>query len=794
MSLIFTTILIVALIYVYIELQLPSVATLKDVTLQVPLRVYTADQKLIAEYGGKRRIPVKLNEIPKLLIDAVLATEDSRFYEHPGVDFIGLIRAAKVVALSGKRSQGASTITMQVARNFFLSSQKTYSRKINEILLALKIDRELSKDKILELYLNKIYFGNRAYGVAAAADVYYGKNLSQLTLPEMAMIAGLPQAPSRNNPIDSPESSMIRRDHVLKRMYELGYISQSQFSQAITAPNTASFHATPFQATAPYVAEMVRESMVAQYGLNAYDKGLVVYTTISSTMQAEATRALQDGLIAYDKRHGYRKPTENLGDYQPAVWQQTLKKIPVIDNLIPGAVISVAERSIEVLLSTGEKVTVPWSGLSFARPALNDGYVGRLPRVAGEIVRVGDVIRIEKNATEGIRLAQLPEAEGALIAMNPQNGAVLALVGGFDYGRSNFNRATQAERQPGSSFKPFIYSAALDKGFTLASVINDAPIVMRDTGENALWRPMNDSQKFYGPTTLRVALTQSRNLVSIRLLQAIGISYAINYIKRFGFEANVLPHSLSLALGSGVLTPMQLANGYAVFANGGYQVTPYFIERIEDQHQNIIYQAKPLVACQACITNPDLPKEQLPSAMAPRIITPQNAYLITQALRDVIRSGTGRAARVMNRSDLAGKTGTTNSEADAWFAGFNQNLATTVWVGFDNLKSLKEHGAQAALPIWIQFMTDALKGTPESAMAEPPGIVMVRINPKTGALAGPDQKDAKFEVFNKAYQPKQQVAPTPDTSTNATANANTNLNAPEQPQPPSGDAEDQQIF
>lgn len=768
LSLFFTGILIVALLYVYMQLQLPSVDALKDVSLQVPLRVYTSDGKLIAEYGSKRRIPVKLNQVPKQLIEAVLATEDARFYEHPGVDLIGLVRAAKVVILSGRRVQGASTITMQVARNFFLSSQKTYSRKINEILLALKIDRELPKDKILELYLNKIYFGTRAYGVASAADVYYGKTLDQLTLPEMAMIAGLPQAPSRNNPIENAKAAMERRDHVLKRMLELGYINEKQYEDAIKTPNTAKYHASFNEVKAPYIGEMVRETMVEEYGQGAYDNGLVVYTTVPSALQQDANRAMRNGLMAYDQRHGYRTPTENLGDYNRDVWLTTLQKMPTVDGISPAVVMSVADRSVEILMQNGQTATIPWAGLAWARPELQDGYVGASPQTASEIVKPGDVIRIITQTNGDIRLSQIPQVEGAFVAMNPQNGAILALVGGFNYDRSNFNRAIQAQRQPGSNFKPFVYSAALDKGYTLASIINDAPVVIHDTGINALWRPMNDTQKFYGPTTLRVGLTESRNLVSIRLLQAIGISYAIDYVKRFGFDPNALPHSLSLALGTGLVTPMQIANGYSVFANGGSRVNPFFIEHIEDQHHQVLYQAKPLVACSACITNPTPPTDQIPNPMAPQVITPQNAFLVTQVLKDVIRTGTGKKALVLGRTDLAGKTGT-NGETDAWFSGFNSNLEVTVWVGFDNLKILKEMGAAAALPIWIDFMKSALQSAPEATMPQPPGIVMMKINPKTGALAGSSQPNAKFEMFMQDHLPQQNAPTAPSTGASSSS-------------------------
>ena len=754
-SLAFTIVLVMAVIYVYMEWRLPDVKTLRDVYFQVPLRIYTADRKLITQFGIKRRIPVTLDQVPKPLIHAVLATEDARFYKNPGVDLISIIRAAKAVLLTGKRSQGASTITMQVARNFFLSCKKTYTRKINEILLALKIDKKLSKDKILELYLNKIYFGNHAYGVAAAAEVYYGRPLNQLTLPQMAMIAGLPQAPSRNNPLENPKAALLRRNHVLKRILEVNFITKEKYLKVIKEPLTAKYHAATTQVKAPYVAEMVREVVVDRYGEEAYDRGLNIYTTIYSKLQEEANRALRDGLIAYEERHGYRKPRQNLGVFKRNVWLTALKGKPMVDGITPAGVITVNRHSIVVLLPDGRAITVPWSGLSWARPALENGYVGLVPHQASDILKVGDVVEVIQARNKQWWLTQLPEVEGGLVVLNPQDGAVNALTGGFDYEHSNFNRITQAERQPGSNFKPFLYSAALAKGYTLASMINDAPVVMQDSGENALWRPMNDTRKFYGPTSIRMGLIKSRNLVSIRLLQKIGISYAIEYLTRFGFDPNILPHSLSLALGSATLPPLQVARGYAIFANGGYRVTPYFILSIEDQSHHVLFRAKPARACSACITNPKATAEQLPNPMAPQVITPQNAYLITQAMHDVIQYGTGRRAKLLNRPDLAGKTGTTNDQVDAWFSGFNANLETTVWVGYDNLRSLHEYGAQAALPIWIQFMRAALQGQPEASLPQSPGMVMVRIDPHTGLLASPNQAEARFEIFRQRYAPIQ---------------------------------------
>lgn len=740
MSLMITIVIIFGALYAYMEFTLPDVSVLNDVHMQVPLRIYSADSKLIAEYGAKRRAPVAIDQVPKQLIQAILATEDARFYSHPGVDFIGVIRAAIAVIATGHKVQGASTITMQVARNFFLSPKKTYSRKIKEILLAIKIDKTFSKQKILELYLNKVYFGSRAYGVSAAAHVYYGKSLDQLTLPQMAMIAGLPQAPSRNNPLMNPKNALDRRNHVLKRMLEVGDINKPTYEQAILAPVTARYHEDRVHLEAPYIAEMARQSVLMMYGMRAYDSGLKVYTTIKAPLQNEATQALQSGLIAYSNRHGFQKPTVNLGlpsDQNRPLWEAWLQKQPTIDSMQPALVLSAQNQQASILLADGTTVIIPWAGLVWAKPALSGGYVGSTPTSADQIIAPGDAIYVtyltDQNHWE---LVQIPKAQGAMIVLNPNNGAILALQGGFDFQFSSFNRVLQAERQPGSSFKPFLYSAAFAKGYTLASTINDSPIMIRDSGENGWWRPENDTQQFYGPTRLRVALAESRNLVSIRLLQAIGIPYTLDYLKRFGFDPSQLPHALSLALGSGVLTPMQEATGYAIFANGGYPVKPFFIEKIVGEDNQVLYQAN--------------------TQNAAAVITPQNAYLMTQAMRAVIQSGTAEAAKSLNRSDLAGKTGTTNGQVDAWFSGFNSNILATVWVGFDNSQtSLREYGAQTALPIWMQFMKKALANQPEATMAQPADIVTARINPKTGFLASATDKNAITEVFEKDDMPKQ---------------------------------------
>lgn len=771
LSLFSTALILLIALYAYMMLALPSVDSLRDVHLQVPLNVYSKEGQLMAQYGVKRRIPVTLDQVPKQLIQAVLATEDARFYDHPGIDVIGLVRAAVAVAVTGHKVQGASTITMQVARNFFLNREKTYTRKFNEILLALKIDKTFSKDKILALYLNKIYFGQRAYGVAAAAQVYYGKTLDQLTLPEMAMIAGLPKAPSSHNPIKNPKAALLRRNYVLTRMLEVGFINKSTYETAIKAPITAHYHYQPIALQAPYVSEMVRQIMVARYGDSAYDEGYRVYTTLDAHRQRAADAALAQGLIAYDERHGYRPPEENWGPYSLSRgpdWQASLKNIPVIQGLEPAVVVEVLDQSATAMRRDGSMVMLPWEGLSWARPYRDAASPGPKPQAAKDILKEGDVIRI-KRQEDHWALAQLPKVQGALISLSPRDGAIEALSGGFDYELSHFNRAVQAVRQAGSNFKPFVYSAALDKGFTLATLINDAPVVIRDTGENEWWRPHNDTMKFYGPTTVRTGLTKSRNLVSIRLLQETGIRFTINYLMRFGFERAQLPHALSLALGSASVTPLQLARGYSVFANGGYRTEPYYIARIVDRDERTVYEAHPEQACTACVTQLDFPEDQRPQPLATDVISAQNAYLITDVLKGVITQGTAQLAKSLKRADLAGKTGTTNRQADAWFSGYNLDLEATVWVGFDdNQQSLHEYGAKAALPIWMDYMAHALDGTALSSLPEPPGIVRVRIDPTSGLLARATDKRAVFESFLEDHVPKHYASPaTPQFSNGA---------------------------
>ncbi|ARG97896.1 penicillin-binding protein 1A [Legionella micdadei] len=746
-SLFFLFIVCASVLYLYLESQLPSVESLKTVHLQVPLRIYTQDGLLIQEYGEKRRIPVTYEEIPPMLIHAVLATEDQRFFEHPGVDIFGLGRATVRMIKTGTKSQGGSTITMQVARNFFLTRKKTFLRKFNEILLAIKIDRELSKEKILELYLNKIYLGNRAYGVGAAAMVYYGKSLKELNLAEIAMIAGLPQAPSTQNPITNPLAAKKRRDHVLERLLEEKYITEKEYQEAIHQPITAQYHSTNVQVNAPYVAEMIRQSMFEHFGPKAYTKGYKVYTTIKGPLQIAANQVVTNNLLAYDRRHGYRGPVANISGMENQSadsLHKILAQYPVINDLEPAVILTVGEKEATAATRHGLKFTIPWEGLSWARPALKNGWMGKSPSKASQVVAVGDIVYV-RNQNDQWQLTQIPQVEAALVALNPNNGALEALVGGFNFQKSKFNRATQSERQPGSSFKPFIYAAALNKGYTLATLVNDAPVVVDDPSQANLWRPHNDNLKFNGPTRLKEALVRSRNLVSIRVLDDIGFDYAIDFISHFGFRKSSLPRALSLALGSLSVSPLDLTTAYAVFANGGYKVEPFLIDHITDNDGKILLQAKPTVVCK---NNCD-PSKMDPSTLAPRVIPEDVAFLMNTALKDVIQHGTARAAKVLNRQDIAGKTGTTNDQVDAWFAGFNSEIVVTAWVGFDTPQSLHEYAANLALPLWIDFMKVALANTSEEELTQPHNVVAMRIDPTTGLLAKNNQSNAIIEYFRE---------------------------------------------
>ncbi len=760
--------------YLYLSPGLPSVESLRRIQLQIPLRVYSSDGKLIAEFGEMRRSPIRFQDIPPDFINAILSAEDDNFANHYGVDPASLMRAASQLLKSGHIQSGGSTITMQVAKNFFLSSERSFSRKINEILLALQIERELSKDEILELYVNKIYLGNRAYGIEAASQVYYGKSIRDASLAQMAMIAGLPKAPSRFNPLANPARSKERRDWILGRMLKLGKINQASYQSALNEPLNATYHGSTPELDAPYIAEMARAEMVGRYGSEAYTEGFRVTTTVSSKLQDAGTTAVRNGLLTYDQRHGYRGPQTRLPGMNRDTWLQELSKHRLVGGLEPAIVSQIEKSGILVLTRDGQEEPVAWSSMKWARPFLGPDSMGPRPQTPAEVVQLGDLVRVQRQADGSLSFSQIPTAQAALASLDPTNGAIRALVGGFSFEQSNYNRATQAKRQPGSSFKPFIYSAALDNGFTASSLVNDAPIVFQEAGMEEAWRPKNDNNTFLGPIRLREALYKSRNLVSIRVLQAIGIDYARDYVARFGFNKQDLPRNLSLALGTANLTPMEVATGWSTFANGGYKIQPYLIDRIESRDNQPLFMANP----------PSVPQNSPPNfaeqaslntgneatiepAAAERIIDERTAFILTSMLQDVIKRGTGRRALAMGRSDLAGKTGTTNESKDSWFSGYNADYTTTVWSGFDQPESLgrMEFGGTVALPIWMSYMSVALKDKPAHLLPEPPGILTLRVDPITGRAASPGNANAYFELFKSEDSPPSMGELDPSQST-----------------------------
>ena len=754
----------IAAVFMFLSPKLPSAESLRTVQLQIPLRIFSEEGLLMAEFGEKRRIPAAYEDIPPKLIQAFLAAEDDRFFEHPGVDYQGLIRAAYSLAMTGEKAQGGSTITMQVARNFFLSNEKTYLRKINEIILSLEIENTLSKEEILALYLNKIFLGQRAYGVGAAAEVYYGKKLEDLTLAQMAMIAGLPKAPSTTNPITSPERAQNRRNYVLKRMLDVGYISQAEYEEALQEEVSARYHGREIEVYAPYVAEMVRTYLVEEYGEEIYEQGIRAYTTIKAKHQQAATRALQDALLAYDKRHGYRGAVAKvdlaeLPDLAAA--ELHLKDYPIIGLISPALVMNIEENTAQVFIKRVGQVELPFSAVSWAQPQLSANSMGKKPQTITDVLAIGDIIYLRALEEDNWQLTQIPEAQAALVSLASEDGAITSLQGGFDFFQNKFNRVTQSKRQPGSGFKPFVYSAALEKGYTAATVVNDAPVVFDDPGLENVWRPENYSGRFFGPTRLEEALTHSRNLVSIRLLRDIGIAYTVDYVQRFGFKPDQVPPNLSIALGSGSAAPLDMARAYATLANGGHLIDPYIISRIENASGEVLMQTKPQKVCDSCNTEFLSEEETLMQAEllgfypAKQVITPQNAFIINSMLRDVVKFGTGRQALSLNRGDLAGKTGTTNDQLDAWFNGYTPDLVAIAWVGFDNPRTLGryETGGRAALPMWIDFMRVALEDQPEAPFSQPVDMVTVRIDPETGLLARPGDENAIYETFHKDNVP-----------------------------------------
>ncbi|MDX1499474.1 MAG: PBP1A family penicillin-binding protein [Woeseiaceae bacterium] len=785
--------------YYFVAPGLPAAETIRDIPLQVPLRVFSRDGYLISEIGERRRVPITYEDVPQHVVEAFIAAEDRRFFEHPGVDYQGILRSLLRLLRSGEISGGGSTLTQQLARDYFLTREQLFTRKLREAFLAYKIEQEFTKEQIMALFLNKMFFGQRAYGVAAAAQVYFNKSLEQLTIAEAATLAGVLPAPSRYNPVTSAANATRRRNYVLGRMEDLGFITRDEYEAALAVPMSSRLYGAAIELSAPYVAEMVRREMLNRYGEDTYTAGYQVVTTLDSGLQRAANYALRNGLLEFTRRRGYRGPLDRI-ELTPELMATPFADWPTeirerLEQYVPGGLSAAlvtavnADNSAAILFADGRTDRIPWRGLRWAKPYIDRETTGPAPESAADVVAVGDLVVVMPAEGNFWALAQIPEAQGALVSMDPYDGAVTSLVGGFDFATSKFNRVTQAFRQPGSSFKPFIYSAALEHGNTPATVVLDAPVVIESSALEAVWRPINYTGRFYGPTRLREALVRSMNLVSVRLLLfETGIGNAVRHIAKFGFGDAALPRNGSLALGGGNATPLDMVQGYAIIANGGFGIKPYVIDAIFGPEGDALYRAEPLVVCEPCVAEPDekrdpeplaeLPLEQMadvaldyrPDATvapelfadvraAPRAIPAENAFLIQDMMRDVIQRGTGRRARVLGRRDLSGKTGTSNDMRDAWFGGFNADLTAIVWVGYDDDLPLGpgEEGSRTALPIWIQFMGRALKGVPENQMPMPPGIVSVRIDRETGCPARAGQPNATFEYFRQGQLPDCEV-------------------------------------
>lgn len=846
-------VLTLAGIYLYLSPQLPPAENYREVRLETPLRIYSQDGALLAEFGERRSIPLPFEEIPKDFINALLDTEDKRFYEHSGIDYISLANDTLELLLNrGEITSGASTITMQLSRNISFSLEQTFIRKFKEMLLALKIEEALTKDEILALYVNAVPYGKRAYGAQAAAFTYYGKPLNELSLAQLAMLAGIPQAPSAGNPINGPERALRRRNLVLSRMLEQGSITADQHAQATAEPMQARVYERELDVPAPYVAEWVRRQLIGSYP-DLYTAGYEVHTTIQSNLQQQATGSLRNGLMAYDKKHGYRGAEANLlaqaddgaattseinvngTDRLLELAKKTLAKNKPVGDLQAAVVLEVNPEQAVALTASGEQISLPMAALEWAKPYESVNVTGPAPTAPTDVLQPGDLIRVitgaqaeqigepqtsSKTPKEGEEptpppawvLAQIPEVQGALVSLDPNTGAVLALEGGFDFGLSQFNHALQAARQPGSSFKPFVYSAALANNVTPASIFMDAPLVFDDDALETQYRPDNDNKRYNGPTRLREALYRSINLVSIRVMLKIGASKVLKHIKDFGFDTRQFPKSTQLAIGGGkmAVTPLQNARAYAIFANGGHRIEPYIVDRVVDSRGKLLRSATPMRICSECenwqkqagaedggetaempsycpgfntatqdtatggdgnseVASDDsdqgsemftaLEAEEPEFICADRVLDERNAYLMTTMLRDVIRRGTGRRARVLERSDLGGKTGTTNDAADTWFNGFSQNLVSTVWVGFSNFDPLgaRAYGSNTPLPIWVDYMRTALADLEEEPLVQPPGVVVVKIDPETGEAAAPRQPGTIFEYFYAENAPKVQT-------------------------------------
>jgi penicillin-binding protein 1A len=766
--------------YLYLQPSLPTSAQMRNVALKVPLRIYTSTGDLIAQIGTQQRTPVRYDQIPPLVREAFLSAEDHRFFQEGGFSFLGLARSAIVDAITGHFAQGGSTITMQTARNVFLTLDKTWRRKLQESYVVFEMDHEFTKQEIFQLYLNYIFFGQRSYGVAAAAQTYFGKSLDQLTVPEAAMLAGIPQAPSLYNPIIHPHLAAARRAYVLQRMLDLDYIDAATAQAANHTPIEASAHAPHVDVNAPYVAEMVRQQMEQWYGPAAETAGYRVYTTVDGRLQVLANRAVQLGLIEYDRQQGWRGPigrTVLTADATPTQLEQLVDEYTPIGILSPAVVVKVGNHDAKVYVRSRGFAEIDWDGLSWARKALGEDALGANPKTAADVLAGGDVVYVVADKEGHAQLAQVPQAQSAFIAMDPNDGAIAALVGGFDYFSNKFNRAVQAQRLPGSGFKPFFYSSALEDGFTPASTLLNAPVVVGGNGLETTWRPENDTRSFSGPVRLRVALAHSLNLVSIRLLRDLGLPYVSQYVSRFGFDPKTLPQNLTLALGTLPATPLQMATAYSVFANGGFKVDPYYVDRVEDASGKVVWQAAPRLACALCAQPASLSDLKPaptaaallaegdalrggagplpPSRLAPQVISPQNDYLMTSMMKDVIKYGTAVRALSLNRDDIAGKTGTSNDYRDAWFNGYTPELEATVWVGYDDNRPLGagDEGAHTALPIWMHFMRYALQGVPEWRRPMPTGIVTLRVSPQSGALVSDESPEGIPEVFMANHLP-----------------------------------------
>jgi len=775
--------------YYYLKPTLPDVAQLRDVRLQVPLRVYSRDGRLLGQIGEQRRVPVTWEEIPPVVVHAVLAAEDDRFFQHPGVDWQGVLRAILVAATTMEASQGGSTLTQQLVRTTLITNEKQLRRKLREVFLSLQLENELSKQEIFTLFVNTQFLGQRSYGFAAAAETYFGKPLGEIDASEAALLAGILKAPSKLNPAASLQGASDRRAYVLRRMHALEYLDDDAYRSARATPVSRDLYGPRVEVDAPYVAELVRLALYEEYGEAIYTDGFRVITTVDSRLQRAADVALRSAVLEYDRRHGYRGRAGRIAletGADDAALALELERYPVVGGLLPAAVVAVGNNDATVVARNRQRYRLPMEGMRWARRAVGAGATGPAPKSPREVVATGNVVYVLPAGGDSAWLAQVPDVQGAFIALDPHDGAVVAMSGGFDYQASKFNRVTQARRQPGSSFKPFVYSAALEAGFTPASIVLDAPVVYEipasedGTIEEEDWRPVNDSGRFYGPTRLRVALSHSRNLVTIRLMRQLGVAYTRDYVQRFGLPREHIPADLTAALGTAELTPLEMAGGFAVFANGGSRVTPYLVERVLAADGSILKQAEPRQACADCATSgtgPSGPALRTSAARAagvvraadiggaplspagdqraPQVISQANAWIITDLLREVIRSGTGQRARALGRGDIAGKTGTTNDGRDAWFSGFNADLAATAWVGFDQERPLgaDEEGSHTALPMWIYFMREALAGRPEHRLPMPDGVVTARISPETGEAASGSDPSAIFEYFLAEHLP-----------------------------------------